>query len=213
MVCDICGKTPSLKAPFHCPACARGAIYSLRIEHASTLVDKEAMGRRIEAVVQGNGSKIPRESLSLSGKIIDTHDCAKANEMEAIMSDSIALSERLKLVSNQAKSLRSEMEEYRKSIKAKKAAVSRRRSDAESATYGLRARESKELEGVEASIRRTRRRWEMKHDDIVAGRSSLCRDGHIREYYTIGSNLPVFDLRELHSTLQTDFCKHELTLN
>jgi chromosome segregation ATPase len=180
------------------------------------LLDKEAMGRRVEAVVKGAGHDAPRESLSLSGAIIDTHDCAKAYELERIKSESAALSERIQLIDQRAKALRSEMEEHKKTIAAQRASLSQRRSDAESATYGLEAREARELDGVQAGIRRTKRRWEMKHDDIVTGRISLCReaarlaglkrhrktreDGNIREYFWIGNKLPIFDLRELHST-------------
>lgn len=175
------------------------------------------MGRRVEAVVKAAENNAPRESLSLSGAIIDTHDCAKAHELSDIQSESAALSERIRLVSERAEALNLEMHEHKKSILSKKATLSQRRSDAESATYGREGREKKELETVEGSIKRMKRRWEMKHEDIVVGRSSLCReaarlaglkrtkrareDGVIREFYTIGTGLNIFDLRELHSKL------------
>jgi hypothetical protein len=218
MECDICGQSPSSKLPFHCTICARSALYPVRHEYVVLLADKEAMGRRVEAVVRGAGHDAPRESLSLSGAIIDTHNCAKAYELEEIKSESAALSLRVRLISERAQALNLEMTEHKKNITSKKAAMSQRRSDAESATYGRETREKKELEAVEGSIKRMKRRWEMKHEDIVIGRSSLCKeaarlaglsrvrksreDGSIREYYTIGNGLPVFDLRELHSESQ-----------
>lgn len=212
MECDICGQH---KPPFHCTICARSALYPVRHEFAVIIADKEAMGRRVEAVVKAAEHNAPRESLSLSGAIIDTHDCAKAHELAKIQSESKALSERIRLIGERAEALNLEMHEHRKSILSKKAALSQRRSDAESATYGREGREKKELEAVEGSIKRMKRRWEMKHEDIVIGRSSLCReaarlaglkrtrrsreDGTLREFYTIGTGLNVFDLRELHS--------------
>ncbi|TID17345.1 hypothetical protein E6O75_ATG08091 [Venturia nashicola] len=212
MECDICGQH---KPPFHCHICARSALYPVRHEYAVTLTDKEAMGRRVKAVVKAAENDAPRESLSLSGAIIDTHDCAKAHELSDIKSESAALSERIRLVSERAEALNLEMHEHKKSILSKKATLSQRRSDAESATYGREGREKKELETVEGSIKRMKRRWEMKHEDIVVGRSSLCReaarlaglkrtkrareDGVIREFYTIGTGLNIFDLRELHT--------------
>lgn len=214
MECEICAQS-SLKLPFHCTICARSALYTARHDYAVVLADKEAMGRRVEAVIKGAEHDAPRESLSLSGAIIDTHDCAKAYELEEIQSESAALSERIRLISERAQALNLEMKEHKKSIISKKAALSQRRSDAESATYGREGREKKELEAVEGSIKRMKRRWEMKHEDIVIGRSSLCKeaarlaglsrvrrsreDGSIREFYTIGNGLNVFDLRELHS--------------
>jgi hypothetical protein len=173
------------------------------------------MGRRVEVVVKGAEHDAKRESLSLSGAIIDMHDCAKAYELEEMKSESAALSERIRLISDRAEALNLEMKEHRKNILSKKAAMSQRRSDAESATYGREGRETKELEAVEGSIKRMKRRWNMKHEDIVIGRSSLCKeaarlaglsrvkrmrpDGIIREFYLIGNGLNVFDLRELHS--------------
>jgi vacuolar-type H+-ATPase subunit I/STV1 len=185
----------------------------------AVLLDKEAMGRRVEAAAQGLNSKLPRESLSRSGKIIDTYDCAKASEIDKILSESSSLKERVSAMAEQAQALRVQMEEYKSSIKAQRAAVQQRRSDAESATYGRVARETKEFESLEASIRRIRRRWEMKHNEIVDGRAALCspaarlagfrrhrrrrEDVSVREYYTIGSGIPIFDLRELHGRSAT----------
>jgi uncharacterized protein YfcZ (UPF0381/DUF406 family) len=182
-------------------------------------LDKEDMGRRVEATAQGLNSKLPRESLSRSGKIIDTHDCAKSSEMDNILSESAALQGQIKAMNEKAKALQSQMEQYKSKIKAQKAETQQRRSDAESATYGLVDREAKEFDSVEASIRRTRRRWEMKHNEIVDGRAALCKpaarlaglrrhrrpreNGSVREYYTIGSGIPIFDLRELHSMSST----------
>lgn len=215
MECDVCGQSPTPKLPFHCAICARSALYPIRHKYAVVLAEKEAMGRRVESVVRGAGHDVPRESLSLSGAIVDTHDCAKAYELEDIKSESAALSDRVRLISVRAQALNMEMKKHKEIIASKKATMSQRRSDAESATYGRETREKKELEAVEGSIKRMKRRWEMKHEDIVIGRSSLCKeaarlaglsrvkklreDGSIREYYTIGNGIPVFDLRELHS--------------
>lgn len=57
------------------------------------------MGRRVETVVNAAENTAPRESLSLSGAIIDTHDCAKAHELSDIQSESAVLSERIHLIS------------------------------------------------------------------------------------------------------------------
>lgn len=182
------------------------------------LLEKEAMARKVEAVVGGTGSGSTREKLSLSGAMIDTYDCAKAYEMEQMSSNAIAHSERINLIADKAKQLRLDMEEHRKTIAAKKREIAQRRSDAESAAYGLEARDARELEGVHSGIRRVNRRREQKQQEIIAGRYSLCReaarlaglrrirrkrdDGVVREYFTIGDRLPVFDLRELHSRLE-----------
>ena len=173
------------------------------------------MGRRVETAAQGLNSKLPRESLSRSGKIIDTHDCAKSSEIDRIRSESAALQDQIQIMTQNAQRLKNEMEQYQQVIKSQKTSNQQRRSDAESATYGLAEREAKELELIDASIRRTKRRSELNHKEIVNGRAALCKpaatlaglrrhrrpreDGTTREYFTIGTNLPIFDLRELHS--------------
>ena len=215
MECDICGRTPNSRLRFHCPTCARSKVYELRCKHAAILLDKEAMGRRVEAVAQGVNSKISSENLSRSGKIINIHDCAKSSKMDRIMSESAALQDKISTMTEKAKELRSQMEQYRQDIKARRTANQQRKSDSESATYGLAEQENKEFETTEAGIRRTRRRWELKHNEIVDSRGMLCKpaarlaglrrhrrpreNGSTREYYTIGSGIPIFDLRELHS--------------
>jgi hypothetical protein len=179
------------------------------------LLDKEAMARKVEAIVGGIGDGTPREKLSLSGAMIDTYDCAKAYEREQITSEAYAHSERIGQIAAKAKQLRLDMEEHRRTITAKKKEIAQRRSDAESASYGLEARDARELEGVQSGIRRVNRRREQKQQEIITGRYSLCReaarlaglrrvrrkrdDGVVREYFTIGDKLPIFDLRELHS--------------
>ena len=187
------------------------------------------MGRRVDSVAQGLNSRVSSESLSRSGKIINMHDCAKSTEMDKIMSESAALQDRVAIMTEKAKELRSQMEQYRNGIKAQKAANQQRKSDSESATYGLAERENKEFEFIEAGIKRTRRRWEMKHDEIVESRAMLCKpaarlaglrrhrrpreNGTTREYFTIGSGIPIFDLRELHSKCEPfEFIQGILTI-
>jgi chromosome segregation ATPase len=217
MDCDLCGRLAGPQTRFHCPTCARNALYPVRLEQLSSLAEKEAMGRMVEAATQTTGVRLPRESLSLSGKIVDSHDCAKASAMDRLLSETVMTKDRLDALKRRAEELRLEMEEYRRSISEQKTSIQRRQSDKDSATYGLLDRESKEQDALQSSMRRIRRRWELKHNEIVEGRAALCKpaarlaglrrhrrpreDGTMREYYTIACELPVFDLRELHSKL------------
>jgi hypothetical protein len=219
MDCDICGRPGGTKLPIKCATCARSAIYPLRLEHASILLEKEAMGRRVETIVEGVTPGAAQERLALSGAMVDMHDCAKAHELENLTSDAIRLEERIQIISEKLLKLRTDMEEHRKIMAAKKADLSQRRSDTESARYGLEAREAKELETLQAGIKRMNRRRDLKQQDIVGGRFSLCReaallaglrrstrrrsDGSTKETFTIGNRLPIFDLRELHSEYDT----------
>jgi hypothetical protein len=226
MDCDLCGRHGGKKLPLKCHTCARSTIYPLRIQHATVLLEKEAMGHRVEAIVEGLGNSATQERLALSGTMIDMHDCAKAYELEKLTSDATRLTERVRLISEKSEKLRAEMEEHRKAIVVKKAELSLRRSDSESARYGLEAREAKELESLQAGIKRMNRRRDIKQQDIVNGRFSLCReaailaglkrrlrkrsDGSIKESFSIGNGLAIYDLRELHSKESYHYIPHQL---
>ena len=213
MDCDACGRTQSPKGQFHCTTCARSAIYPLRIEHAAVLLDKETMGHRLESVVQSEGNA-PRENISLSGAIIDTAECSKTYHLEKMQSEAIILNERADIVAEKAEDLKQEMEKLRKEITASKTVLSQRKSDFETASYGIKDRSTKELDVVQAATRYTKRRWDLEHDEMVKCKAILCREAaslaglrmtrHVdnskkRDKFTIGTGTPIFDLRELNS--------------
>lgn len=215
MECDICGRTQGPKRHFHCTTCARSAIYPLRIEHASVLLDKEIMGNRLESVVNSKGNA-PRENISLSGAIIDTAECSKTYHLEKMQSEAIILNERADVVAGKAEDLKQEMEKLRKEITESKTGLSQRKSDFEAASYRIKDRSTKELEVVQAATRYTKRRWDLEHDEMVKCKAILCREAASltglrmtrqvdkaknRDKFTIGTGTPIFDLRELNSKL------------
>jgi len=68
---------------------------------------------------------------------------------------------------------------------------------------------------VQAIIKRTKRKWELQHQEIVKCKYWLCKDaamlaglrlgkkaenGKKRENVLIGAGVPIFDLRDLHSS-------------
>jgi ribosomal protein S10 len=215
MECDICGKHPVAKLPFNCTTCARSALYPLRIEHATALLQKEETSRLLEAVVAGDSAAL-RDTATLDGAIVDTHNCAKAYHVQETKAETVLIEDRIRAISDKAGKLREQIAEHKKVIKELKADVSRRKSDAESAKYGLDTRSAAELDTVQKSIRRTVRRWDLDHQNIVRGRVSLCKEAarlaglrriktvegqSIREHWEIGKGLRIFDLREMNSEI------------
>jgi Vacuolar sorting 38 and autophagy-related subunit 14 len=211
MECDICGKHPSARLPFNCTTCARSALYPLRIEHATTLLQKEDMGRRVEAVVMGESNV--HDGVTLDGALVDIFDCGKAHRIQSLQAETRLIDERIQTITDKAEALREQIEEYKKTISELKGVVAQRKSDAESAHYGLDTRSAAELDTVQKSIRRVGRRWDLTHQDIVRGRISLCRESArlaglrsikkvegqtMREHWEVGKNLKIFDLREMN---------------
>jgi hypothetical protein len=213
MECDICGKEPQTKTRYHCSTCARTAIYPLRIEHATVLVEKDGLGKRLEAVVSGEKSQI-KENATLDGAIVDIDDCHKAFRVEEAKSEAVLVADRIQSMGEKAADLRKKIEQHKKMIADMKAENGQRKSDAESANYGLDTRSAKQLDEVKKQIRTVRREWDEKHKSLVRDRRSLCRraaklaglqkirivEGQkILEHYEIAAGLRVFDLREMNS--------------
>jgi coenzyme F420-reducing hydrogenase alpha subunit len=211
MECDICGKHPSPKLGFHCATCARSAAYTLRLQHAETLLDKESLGKRVEAVIHGTqgGSQ---DSITLGGMLVDTSEAAKAATHERTLSDLEDARARIESIAERAIALRKEMEEQKKMIAAKKAAAKQRRSDAGSATHGLEGREKRLLDDLQDVIAKQDRKWQHDHRGTIRARTYLCkeaadlaglkvrrvrRDGMTRQFYSIGGT-EIFDLRSLN---------------
>lgn len=211
MECDVCGKHPTPKLGFHCATCARSAIYTLRLQHTETLLDKESLGKRVEAVIHGThgGSQ---DSITLGGMLVDTTEAAKANTHERTLSELEDARERIESIAERAAALRRDMEEQKQTIAAKKAALKQRRSDADSAQHGLAGRERKQLEELQQGIKKQDFRWQHAHRETVRARIYLCKEaatlavlkirkvkkeGGTRQFYSIGG-IEIFDLRSLN---------------
>lgn len=213
MECDICGKGLGPKVPLHCATCARSALYPLRIEHVTTLLDKEKLGKHVEAVA--NGTTDPAaQSISLSGLLVNTHESSKKLRLERTVAETTQTAERINLITEQVELLKRQMEEVKKEMAARKEAMARRRSDLASANHDVEARRNNELEKVLKSVRHANQRLERTHTQTVDARMYLCRaaaelaglkeqkrisrDGTFKMGYFIGG-IPITDLRNLHS--------------
>ncbi|KAH0539094.1 hypothetical protein FGG08_004332 [Glutinoglossum americanum] len=204
MQCDICARKHTSKLPFNCATCARNALYELRLENARTLLDKEALGRQVEASLSSSSST-GQSSSSISNRW-DTEQAA-ARTGESL--------ERIQEIQNQADVLKKDIEDGRVHIAKLKASLAQRRSDYESASHNLTARRTATLESVEKGIKRIDHRWNTLHARTVEARVFLCREaanlyglkqrrrrkgGVVREDYLI-CGVGIVDLRDLNSAL------------
>lgn len=219
MDCDICGKAFGPKLPLHCATCARNAIYPLRYEQAVMLIDREALNKHVKAVIEGDDTAGQHISLggSTGGALIDRHESTKAIELQRIKAETAESEERITLITEQCDLLRKQLEESRKDITARKAALAQRRSDLASATHGVDARRSNELDKVKQGIKKIEYKWDRKHQETVEARMYLCRaaaklaglkqtrrktrDGGTKDVYNIGpgQKIRIYDLRDLNN--------------
>ena len=211
MECDICARHASARRTFNCPTCARSELYHLRIELAKVLSEKEDVARRAEAVVNDQiPSNLP--NTVLDGVIVDTRDCAKSQQYTTLRSETTLMKDRINAISEKAKELNSQIEKYKTDITKLRASISQRKSDAESANFGLDTRSSAEMDLVQKSCRRIVRKWDLGHKEVIRGRMSLCRQASklaglrkvkvvegqsMKEHFEIAHKLTIYDLRTM----------------
>ncbi|KAK7542889.1 UV radiation resistance protein and autophagy-related subunit 14-domain-containing protein [Phyllosticta citribraziliensis] len=213
MECDICAKDLSPKVRVHCPTCARAALYNMRIDLATVLLERELLSKHVEAVVSGTDDQAG-QAVSLGETLVDTHESSKRSAVERDYAAATESQERVRQITEQADLLRRQLEDGKREMSARKAAISQRRSDLESATYNIDERRGKDLTNVKSAIRAVKEAddvghrddirskvWHCKHAAEVAGlkqRRRRTRDGQVKTEYYMGG-VCVHDLRDLNT--------------
>ncbi|KAI9784799.1 MAG: hypothetical protein M1839_001529 [Geoglossum umbratile] len=212
MQCDICARRHASRLPFNCATCARNVLYELRLENAGTLIDREALGRQVEASVPLGG---PTDVEKSRAGAVDQNLLRNSNrwDVEQATARKEESLERIQEIQIQANTLRKDIEDSRARIAKLKASLAQRRSDYDSISYNLLARRATTLDSAEKSIKRIDHRWNTLHTRTAEARVFLCREaanlyglkqrrrrkgGVVREDYTI-CGVAIVDLRDLNN--------------
>lgn len=129
--------------------------------------------------------------------------------------------DRTQQIITQADELRAKVQSAREELAKKKEHIARRKSDLASATNGLDARRTRQLEDVEKGIRMSRFKWNQAHATTASSRAFLCGEaaklyglkkvrkvhGGLDEYKIGG--MGIVDLRAMNSKflLLLDYAK------
>ncbi|KAK5192277.1 hypothetical protein LTR16_007429, partial [Cryomyces antarcticus] len=211
MECDTCLKNGDA-TPLNCSTCARASLYPIRINLATVLLEKEMLGRQIGAIEGVSTSTTPQSAVSGSALVVTT-EAAKKHDVERTQNERVEVEERIEMILEQRRVLEKQIEDGKKESSARKAELSRRRSDMTSVTHVLQSRRGAAMETVQKSIGRRTYRLDKTEDRTKSAQSTLCReaallaglkqkrrktkDGKIKEYYTIGG-VNILDLRDLN---------------
>lgn len=212
MSCPVCTSAHS-RLPFLCSTCARNRLYQLRLEYTQILLEKEALGRRIESTVSSNTHRV-RYSKAVAGSRDGDHGNSRRLALQAISSEESISASRVATLRQQSDILRHEIESKKREISERKERLARRRSDAESAQYQLGEREGAILTGIQNTAKRTEHLWHNLHGKTAEARIFLCREaahlyglrqktaktGDTRQTYVLGG-LAILDLRDLNGKL------------
>lgn len=202
MQCDICFRTGGHKLPFLCPTDARNQLYETRVQTAGILLEKEALDRDISG----------RFPLLPSGRHEDGQPAvATQSNYDALLAEREKVIDRTNQIVANAKELRAKLERAKEERSKKKAANDQRRAELASASSGVEARRTKQIQDIEDSTRRTKYRWNQAYNLIGGSRAYLCYEAaklyelqrvrglNAEEEYKIGG-ISIVDLRLMNST-------------
>jgi Vacuolar sorting 38 and autophagy-related subunit 14 len=221
MSCNICACTASNRTPFYCPTCARSHLYTLRYENARVLLEKESIGREVEAAVAGDANDA-QNTQNFAHKTGNREGNLKWG-VQAAQTEQARSSDRIRTMRHCADALKSEIEQKRLQIHRMRLQLRQRRSDAESANFQLNERRNAALANIQNGVKRTEHLWHSLHNKTAESRIFLCREaahlyGLRREYerkeggrrggelYYIGG-VPIVDLRLLNGKSSHQQCR------
>lgn len=194
--CDICNRSHDTKRlPFLCAVDARNQIYEGRMKNLHLLIENEGLQQQISDL--------------LADATTPTKDRKDSLQAQQRMAE-----DRTTQILAAADKLRNDIKAAREEIKAKKAALSLRRSDIAAVSDGLIERRAKQQNDVERATNMFKYRWSQTAEDMSSTRAFLCTEAarlcglkrvkkgspsHY-EYYLGG--LPVVDLTNMNCKFQ-----------
>jgi len=196
--CDICFRPgDKWRLPFLCPTDARNRLYEPRIQHAKILLEKDTLEQQINSLLsaQDNGK-----------------DGTSANQPDVgvLLTERDQAIDRTQQIIAHAEELRGKVQKAREEIAKKKAAIARRRSELTSASSGVEARRTRQLEEVDKATRMLNYKWNQVHNVTASSRGFLCgeaaklyglrrvrRSGAVEEYKIGG--IGIIDLRSMNT--------------
>ncbi|KAJ5180388.1 hypothetical protein N7492_003598 [Penicillium capsulatum] len=209
MSCHICA-TSNSRQLFLCPTCARNRLYQIRLENAQILLEKETVGRHIEAAVSQGGSRgqPPSVERRSSGRHQERLDGWTLSTVSSKKSGSV---HRRNDTLQRIEVLKEEIKAQKIGIAARREVLARRRSDAESAQYQVEEREAANLTSIQNTHKRTEHLWHSLHSKTAEARIFLCREAaHLyglrqkstkksdtRQTYVLGG-ISIIDLRDMN---------------
>ncbi|KAF4443553.1 hypothetical protein F53441_11408 [Fusarium austroafricanum] len=194
MDCDICHRNYDAKRlPFLCTVDARNSLLEGRLKNVELLIENESLQNEINDLLDETGTptKDRKESLQALQRTAEdrtTHILAAADK------------------------LRNDIKAAREEIRARKTALSRRKSDIVAVSDGLIERRVRQQKDIETDISRVRFKWSRSAGDMARTRSFLCmeaarlyelervKEGSTGKYeYHLGG-IPVVDLTGMNSS-------------
>lgn len=208
MECDICSSHINGAPGLCCPACARTALYPLRVEYATALLSKISLGRKVEASVA-----IPKDHGEGQRKDMDDIEGTEKHEYERRITLIDEGRNRMDRIMRQRDILQARVDDCRQQLETRRTHIRDRRDQLQEARAGFEDSKEGRTEPFKKSIKKLSSRHDSLYKHTVSARVYLCKQvtllaglrrdsemttGGTKKYsYTIaGISIP--DLRELN---------------
>lgn len=206
MDCGICQKNLTQEDGPNCVGCVRSMLYPIRLELARVLLEKEAFGKKVEAIVAEDE---PEEPLDNAIAILRT-----AYQQQFEMDEVQQINEENSETERQLAIAQKELELKQEKAKQLKELLDKRRVNLAAAKDAARKNEAKKWEELKEKSAQLKADHDIVHNKIVDAKAVLCReaasllglrrvkkkikDGSIKDCYVI-AQLPLPDLKDINS--------------
>ncbi|KAF4636868.1 hypothetical protein G7Y89_g1233 [Cudoniella acicularis] len=163
--CDICFRTGGYKLPLLCPTDARNQLYEYRVQTARVHLEKDALDREVSALLANSNTGGPNDTSAPS---------SSRAYVDSLRAETGQVVDRTQQIIAHADELRAKIEQAREDIAKRKASLTRRKSELASASNGVDARRSRQLEDAEKYTRMIKYKHNKVHASLAISRTYLC---------------------------------------
>ncbi|KAF2155904.1 hypothetical protein K461DRAFT_274957 [Myriangium duriaei CBS 260.36] len=175
MECGICSKKFGKQRQPNCPSCSRATAYNLRVEQATSLLDKEKLHRIIQTVLQPP-SQLRASQISSPSQVVELTESARKLEIEKHKYHILAVDTRLEAIKEQQDLLRQQIVDARKENATRKSEHHKKREEIQAARLKLHNVHSAQLNQIRSDCKRSAHRLEKVQKHTIQGRQKLCME-------------------------------------
>ncbi|KAK5307486.1 hypothetical protein LTR99_000458 [Exophiala xenobiotica] len=205
MDCGICQKNLTQEDGPNCVGCVRSMLYPIRLELARVLLEKEAMGKKVEAIVAEDEPEEPLDNeLAILRRAYQQQ--FEADEVQQIEEENSETERELAIAQK-------ELELKQEKSKQLKELLDKRRANLAAAKEAERKNQAKKREELKVKSAQLKADHDIIHNKVIDAKAVLCReaasllglrrvkkkikDGSIKDCYMI-AQLPLPDLKDIN---------------
>lgn len=175
MECSICSRGFSARRKPCCGSCAQATLYGPRVEQAAALLGREKAHTHVEAIVRpGNDGVLAALPEDADWDAITSG--IKTYSFDRARGEHDAAEARIRDISEKAKLLRQQIEDYKAFASKRKEENGHRRKDMEIERSQLEKHKQRALEPVHLATRKAGHRLDKIHKRTIEAREHLCRE-------------------------------------